>query len=479
MTTLKHARTLSTRTAVVARLVPSDALDAAGVDAALLKRLSFKGEAGQSATVTSEGTVIRLVGLGASGEVNPTAIRKATANAVRELSGHASVAVDLGVLATSASLDLEAVVQAAGEGAALGAYRFTEYKAASDTPYVATVTLVAPGGKAGLTRAIAISDSVNWARDLVNEPGGTLTPTVFAQRVKERASAAGLKVEVLTAKQIAAKGLGGLLAVNRGSVEEPRFVKLTYNPATAAARKRPSVGLVGKGITFDSGGLSIKPVAGMMTMKCDMAGAAAVVATMVALPALGVGVPVTSYTPLTDNMPGPDATRPGDIYRAHNGTTVEVLNTDAEGRLVLGDALSIASDDGHRTIIDLATLTGACMVALGDQIAGLMGTDDELIEALKTAAERAGEKVWHLPLPAEYRKLIDSPIADIKNIGGQYGGTLTAGLFLKEFVGDDIAWAHLDIAGPAFTEAASDEVARGGTGFGVRTLIELLETRAR
>jgi leucyl aminopeptidase len=181
---------------------------------------------------------------------------------------------------------------------------------------------------------------------------------------------------------------------------------------------------------------------------------------------------------MTDNMTGPDATRPGDVMTARNGKTVEILNTDAEGRLVLADALSLASEDGHAAIIDLATLTGACMVALGDQIAGLLGNDDDLVEAIEAAAGRAGEKFWHLPLPPEYRKLLDSPIADMKNIGGRFGGTLTAGLFLQEFVGEDIAWAHLDIAGPAFTEAADAEIPRGGTGFGVRTLLDVLEARA-
>ncbi|MEZ5322049.1 MAG: hypothetical protein R2698_08260 [Microthrixaceae bacterium] len=270
--------------------------------------------------------------------------------------------------------------------------------------------------------------------------GGSLTPSRFAEIARTRGREAGLKVSVLDGTKALSKGLGGLLGVGRGSAQDVRFVKMEYTPSTskagdagrgtrrrAGAKGSDSIALVGKGITFDSGGLSLKPAESMMTMKCDMGGAAAVVATMCALGELGVRVPVTSYTPMTDNMPGPDATRPGDVLTYRNGTTVEVLNTDAEGRLVLADALDMASGDGHGTIVDLATLTGACMVALGDRIAGLMGNDDDLIEELRTAADNAGEKVWPLPLPTEYRTLLDSPIADLKNIGGRYGGTLTAG----------------------------------------------------
>ena len=245
---------------------------------------------------------------------------------------------------------------------------------------------------------------------------------------------------------------------------------MTYTPEAPIA----SVALVGKGITFDSGGLSIKPAEGMMTMKCDMGGAAAVIAAMCALPALGVDVKVTSYTPMTDNMLGGDAQRPGDVIRSRNGTTIEVLNTDAEGRLILADALALASEDQPDAIVDLATLTGACMIALGDRIAGVMGNDDDLVDQLCDAGDNSGERFWPLPLPPEYRKLIDSSVADVKNIGSRLGGALTAGLFLQEFVGEGIPWAHLDIAGPAFSDEVDAEIGKGGTGFGVRTLIEWL-----
>jgi leucyl aminopeptidase len=483
MISLKLTRTVNARASVVAVVVPSDKLRAAGVDRKLLTRLRFEGKTGQVATFTGDVPAVTvLVGVGASVDVGTTAIRKAVAGAVRSLGSHKSVIVDLSLLDLSiidADLSSDDVAQAAAEGAGLAGYRYEAFKSSNDDPSLETVTLVVPGGgKDGFARGLAIVDAVCFARDLVNEPGGSLTPTRFAELASEKATAAGLTVEILDEDAIAEAALGGLLSVSRGSQQPPRFVKLSYTPSDETAAALPSVALVGKGITFDSGGLSIKPAEGMMTMKCDMGGAAAVIATMCALPALGVGVPVTSYTPMTDNMTGPDATRPGDVMTARNGKTVEILNTDAEGRLVLADALSLASEDGHRAIVDLATLTGACMVALGDQIAGLLGNDDDLIAAIESAADDAGEKFWHLPLPPEYRKLLDSPIADMKNIGGRYGGTLTAGLFLQEFVGDDIAWVHLDIAGPAFTEAADAEIPRGGTGFGVRTLLAWLEARA-
>ncbi|MFN8050868.1 MAG: leucyl aminopeptidase [Acidimicrobiales bacterium] len=483
MLSLKLTKSPNARAAVVALVVPSDRLRASGVDKRLLTRLRFEGKAGQVATITGDTPALTiLVGIGPSVDVTTTSVRKAVAAAVGALSAQKSAVVDLSLVDLSladADLSADDLAQAAAEGAGLTAYRYEEYKAPKDDPRLESLTLVVPGGgKDGFARGQVIVDAVCFARDLVNEPGGSLTPVRFADLASERATAAGLTVEVLDRAEIEAAALGGVLSVNRGSSQEPRFVKLTYTPTDAAAAAHPSVALVGKGITFDSGGLSIKTGEGMMTMKCDMGGAAAVIATMCALPALGVGVPVTSYTPMTDNMTGPDATRPGDVMTARNGKTVEILNTDAEGRLVLADALSLATEDGHGTIVDLATLTGACMVALGDQIAGLLGNDDELIDEIAEAADRAGEKVWHLPLPPEYRKLLDSPIADMKNLGGRYGGTLTAGLFLQEFVGDDVAWVHLDIAGPSFTEAADAEIPRGGTGFGVRTLLDWLEFRA-
>jgi leucyl aminopeptidase len=308
------------------------------------------------------------------------------------------------------------------------------------------------------------------ARDLVNEPGGTLTAPAFARRITAMAKKAGLQAKVMDLAAIKRAKLGGLLGVNRGSTNQPRFVELTYSPK---GRPDATLAFVGKGITFDAGGLSIKTSQGMMTMKCDMGGAAAVVGAMSALKAVAAPVRVRAYIPMTDNMLGGDATRPGDILKIRNGKTIEVLNTDAEGRLILADALSLASEAKPDAIVDLATLTGACMVALGPKIAGLMSNDDTLADTVAGAADRAGERVWRLPLPDDYKSQFESTVADMKNIGTPHGGAITAGLILSEFVADGIPWVHLDIAGPAWTDTDDSEHRKGGTGFGVRTLVEL------
>ena len=310
------------------------------------------------------------------------------------------------------------------------------------------------------------------ARDLVNQPGGTLTPTALATRAEELADLKGFDIEVLDRAAIEDEKLGGLLGVNRGSIEEPRFVKLTWDPP---GKVRGTVALVGKGITFDSGGLSLKTSDSMIGMKGDMAGAAAVLAAFTALDAVQPPVRVRGYLPLTDNMPGGDATRVGDVLRIRNGTTVEVLNTDAEGRLVLADALALATEDEPDAIVDLATLTGACMVALGMKTAGLMGNHQGLLDQVQAAADAEGEPVWPLPLPPDMRTELDSEVADIKNISGKrWGGASVAGVFLQEFVGDGIPWVHLDIAGPADSPDDDGLTRKGGTGFGVRTLLHLL-----
>jgi leucyl aminopeptidase len=316
----------------------------------------------------------------------------------------------------------------------------------------------------------------------VNEPAGALTPSRLADIATDVADREGLSVRVLDEGAIADERLGGLAGVAAGSAEPPRLVELVYEPPASTGAPSagppsavaPTVVLVGKGITFDSGGLSIKDAEGMMTMKTDMSGAAAVLATMSALPALGAPVRVIGILPITENMPGGTATKPGDVLRIRNGMTVEVLNTDAEGRLVLADGLSLAAEAAPDAIVDVATLTGAQVVALGKKIAGLMGNDEGLVQRVRDAAERAGEDVWPLPLPRQYRSHLDSEVADLKNIGARgQAGTLVAGLFLQEFVGD-VPWAHLDIAGPARSDADDGYVTKGGTGFAVRTLLELV-----
>jgi leucyl aminopeptidase len=330
------------------------------------------------------------------------------------------------------------------------------------------------GVRAALDRGARVAAAVALARDLVNEPAGTLTPSRLAEVAAEVASGCGLALTVWDEAAIAREGLGGLAGVARGSDEPPRLICLEHTPDGATQRAR--IALVGKGITFDSGGLSIKTAEGMETMKTDMSGAAAVLATMSAIHALVPDVAVVAIVPASENMPGGRATKPGDVLRIRNGTTVEVLNTDAEGRLVLADALSLAVEAGVDAIVDLATLTGACKIALGPKIAGLMGNQDGWTEQVRAAAERAGESVWPLPLPDEYRRSIDSDVADVKNIGSdRWGGALTAGLFLREFVGS-VPWAHLDIAGPARSSEDDGYLRKGGTGWGVRTLLELLAT---
>jgi leucyl aminopeptidase len=266
---------------------------------------------------------------------------------------------------------------------------------------------------------------------------------------------------------------GALLAVAQGSEEPPYLLRLSYKPKRVTNKK--VIALVGKGVTFDSGGLSIKTGSGMETMKCDMSGAAAVIATMQAVATLKPGIEIRAYVPTTENMINGVATRPGDVVRAMSGKTIEILNTDAEGRLILADALHLAQQDKCDVIIDLATLTGACMVALGTDYAGLFSNNDGLTQRLQSAGDRAGERLWRMPLAKEYKNWIKSPVADIKNIGKSFGGAITAALFLEEFIGE-VEWAHLDIAGPAFVDGESGYIKRGGVGFGVRTLLNYLRS---
>jgi len=424
------------------------------------------------------------VGLGERAKATPSTFRKAAAALTRATLRHERVGTTL-LTDAPEGLDEVEVAQAIAEGVLLGAYRYTALKSEPEPQPLASVAVVRRSGGpqtdaadpvgAALDRGTAVGRAVSVARDLVNTPGGTLTATRFAERAVELAEAGGFAVEVWDADRIAAEKLGGLLGVNRGSTEEPRFVRLSWE----AEDPRATVALVGKGITFDSGGLSLKPSDAMVGMKADMAGAAAVLATFTALGALAPPVRVQGFIPLTDNMPGGDATRVGDVLRIRNGKTVEVLNTDAEGRLVLADALALASEAMPDAIVDLATLTGACMVALGTKIAGLMGNDDGLLEQVRAAADAAGEQVWPLPLPEEMRSQLDSEIADLKNIGsGRWGGASIGGVFLQQFIGEGIPWAHLDIAGPADAAEEDAETRKGGTGFGVRTLLRLLDRLA-
>jgi leucyl aminopeptidase len=329
---------------------------------------------------------------------------------------------------------------------------------------------------AGAARGARLAESVALARDLVNEPPSSLTPEKLADVfVRRFAGVDGVSVEVWDEERIAAERLGGLLGVAAGSSRPPRFVRVDYQPADPVEfdGKIPHLALVGKGITFDSGGLSLKTATGMETMKTDMGGAAAVLGAVDAAVALGSRIRITAFAPLTENMPGGSATKPGDVLTTRNGKTIEVLNTDAEGRLVLSDGLALAAEAGPHAIVDVATLTGAAVVALGKEIAGLLGNDEELIAEVHAAGDRAGEPNWPLPMPDDYRSHIDSDIADMRNVGraGQ-AGSIAAAMLLREFVGT-VPWAHLDIAGPARSDENARYLTKGGTGFGVRTLAAL------
>ena len=450
------------------------------LDLSYLAERGFEGKLGQTCALPGRDHTVVAVGVGEANEVTLDGLRRAAAALVKAAWHDKRVATTL-LDAAPRGLDKGRAAQAIAEGAVLASYRFNVYKRDAKPCRVESVTVVGRGAaaKRGVARGERIAAAVALARDLVNEPAGAMTPRRLAHVAGEIAEREGLTLTVLDEVEITNMGLGGLEGVARGSEEPPRLIELVYEPPRApgsngrtSKRRLPTLALVGKGITFDSGGLSLKTADGMETMKTDMGGGAAVLAAMSVLPSLAPGVKVVGFVPTTENMPSGSAIKPGDVLKIRNGKTVEVLNTDAEGRLVLADGLSLAVEAGVDAVIDLATLTGACMVALGRTIAGLMGNDEALIDRVSAAAERAGEAVWHLPLPKEYRKDIDSDVADIKNTGsGRYGGALTAGLFLQEFVGDT-PWVHLDIAGPARADSEDGYVAKGGTGFGVRTLVE-------
>jgi len=416
-----------------------------------------------------------LVGLGA-GETGGDSWRKAGARARKEA---AAIGANECAMLFAPETNPESVAGAIVEGAELAGYQFNKYRSNGKAATELKSLILFRSGlnrSAGLQKAVdlaqAAAPGVFLARDLVNEPPSVATAKFLAAQAQHVCRGRGLTVEVWNKKKIEAMRLAGLLAVNRGSLEEPRFIRIHYRPI-GKARKR--VALIGKGITFDSGGLSLKPSKSMETMKLDMAGGAAVIATMSCLPKLGLDLEVTGYVPTTDNLPGHNAQKPGDVIRYLNGKTIEVLNTDAEGRLILADALALAAQQKPDYMINLATLTGACMTALGTQVAGIFSNNQPLAETLLRCSREAGEKLWQLPLVPEYKELIKSSVADMKNIGGAHGGAITAALILQEFVGDT-AWAHLDIAGPAFAESDNLLCPKGGTGFGVRTLLKFLSS---
>ena len=459
------------------------------IDLDLARRRGFRARTGQTLVLLGPvgappGVAVVYVGCGPADQAGPDTWRKAAAAFVGA-AGRSGTG--LFVLPSAADTDspygARMAGQAVAEGVVLATYRFVDHKSEDDEGHLEKVVVVGAGldeaaTAAGIARGVRIAEAVTLARDLVNEPPSSMTPRRLAEIAGEALRRRdSVTVEVWEEDRIRSERLGGLLGVARGSAEAPRLIFATYEPGEPSEidGRVPHVVLVGKGITFDSGGLSLKTPEGMTTMKTDMSGAAAVIATVSACHDLGVRVRVTAVAPVTENMPGGRATKPGDVLTIRNGKTIEVLNTDAEGRLVLADGLCLAAELAPDAIIDLATLTGACVVALGTSVAGLFGNDDDLRRRISEASAAAGEETWPLPLPAMYEKHIDSEVADMKNIGksGQ-AGAIAAALLLARFVGD-VPWCHLDIAGPARSDENDGVVRKGGTGFGVRTLLELLD----
>jgi leucyl aminopeptidase len=476
------------------------------VDTAYLRQRRFEGRPGQAqALLADDGATVVAVGVGERGAVTSDDLRRAAATLARQAGRADHLATTLVAAAHDAqgapAAARAAATRAVVEGLGLGSYRYAgaparrtaqtapqtaaagktgrSTKTAQDarngsqpdagTGRVERFTIVG-GDEAEVGRAAIGVNATCRARDWVNRPPRDLTPTELARLTERAARAAGVPVEIWDEDRIARERLGALMGVAAGAAEPPRLIRLEHR----AAKRAPTVHLVGKGITFDSGGLSLKPPASMMTMKCDMGGAAAVINATLALAALDVPVNVVCWVAATENMPSGTAIHPGDVLTARNGTTIEVLNTDAEGRLVLADALSLAVEEGPDAIVDVATLTGAQRVALGDGVAAVLGTDADLVRGVIEAGRAVGEPFWELPLHSAYRKSLDSDVADLKNIaGGPAAGTIMAGLFLREFVGDR-PWAHLDIAAPAFLDSDDGWLTKGATGWSTRTLVQLV-----
>lgn len=447
----------------------------------IISRAGFVGRSDASITVL-EGTApkkITLAGLGKEGSLTPRGVRGAMSSVgkIAKRNRDKSVAVMFPYIL--AGLDARATTRLLADLLTQSAYSYDKYKTSKDNgkPTMTSCTLIAPRvepreAKKIVAEAAAISAGVTTVKDLGNGPSNEVTPRRIAARALEVGRETGVKCTVFDRKQIEKLKMGGLLAVNRGSAEEPRFIVLEYSP-TKKAKK--TVCLVGKGITFDSGGISIKPAEKMEEMKYDMCGAAAVIGTMEAVAKLKLPVHVYGIIASTENLPSGTAYKPGDIVTTMSGKTIEVINTDAEGRVILSDALHYASKLNPDHIIDFATLTGACVVALANEASGVFTADDGLAQKLIGAGERVGERLWRLPLWDDYKDYIRSDWADVKNSGGRWGGAVTAAIFLKEFVTCP-SWAHIDIAGTAWSERDSAREAKGATGVGVRATIDFLES---
>jgi leucyl aminopeptidase len=467
---------------------------AVDIDKALKKRLltalEETGATGKANEITRLATLgatkaplVVAVGLGPVPKRNerfePETLRRAVGTAVRTLAGTRRIAT--GLAAANGEVTA-AEVRAVGEGIVLGGYAFTKYRTRASSkanrPAVSTAAILVPDPRepqvrAAADRAAVLGEAVTLCRDLVNTPALDLHPSDLADVAVASCTEVGCEVEVIDEVALAEGGHGGLVGVGQGAEHPPRLVRIAWSGGEPGVK---AVHLVGKGITFDTGGLSLKPPAAMEWMKADMGGAASVIATMRAAAKLKLPRNIVGWVATAENMPSGTAIRPSDVLTMRGGKTVEVLNTDAEGRLVMADAIVRAGEEGAAAIIDIATLTGAQLVALGSRVYGVMGNDDDFRDGIVDAAGAAGEQSWAMPLPEELRKSLDSDIADLQNIGDRYGGMLVAGLFLKEFVPDGTPWAHLDVAGPAWNEGAvHDYTPKGATGVPVRTLVEWLE----
>jgi leucyl aminopeptidase len=448
----------------------------------------FKADLGEMITLHPMGKLaarrIVVMGLGIQEKMNTHSIRRASAIASRHLQQTGAHQISLALHSEEWNIDLNNSVRAEVEGALLGLYTFKKYKLANSNGNGEGITrinlLANNASKTMLGQAvdegIALAEATNYARDLVNEPPNVLTPSELANRACAMAKQYGLECQVMDRPEMQEMGMGGLLGVSQGSAEPPKFIILRYHGAPGSENQ--GIALVGKGITFDTGGISLKSPEGMHQMKGDMAGAAAVIGAMHAIAALKPVINVTALVPTTENMPSGTAYRPGDILRIMNGKTIEIVNTDAEGRLVLADALSYAVKNGLSPIIDVATLTGGIVVALGSVMSGMFSNDGKLCNDIIAAGQIEGEKFWPMPLDDEYKEAIQSDIADIKQTGGKYASAVTAAKILEQFVGDS-RWAHLDIAGTDFIDTKKPYQEHGATGVAVRTLAEFVLRRAQ
>ncbi|MFZ0627060.1 MAG: leucyl aminopeptidase [Acidimicrobiia bacterium] len=436
------------------------------IDESLLDFVKFEGKTGQVAAVPhDEAEMLVLVGLGE--EVGFETLRSAMGNAVRAIKTPRAV-THLG------QVDIEGALRAVVEGAELGSYQYRRYKTEGEALALETLEIVDADDDV-VAETLETTRATNLARDWINTPAKDKAPSELALLIQSSAADAGLSVELWDEPRIVEESLGALLGVAAGSDRPPRLLIIRHLPTSPVSH----LGLVGKGITFDSGGLSLKTAAFMEEMKDDMSGAATVAAATIAIAKLGLPVTVTTVIPLTDNAVGGNATRPGDVLKPVEGPTIEVLNTDAEGRLILADGLGVVRRYEPDMIVDVATLTGAARVALGDKIGAVFSSDPDLASQILSAASVAGEDFWEMPLYQDYKKSLESDIADIKNISGsRYGGAVVAALFLSHYAGD-APWAHLDIAGPARSRETAGERVKGASGVGVRTLIELARTLAR